>query len=112
MAISACSGVSAFVRTWSRVTFSHHCISLVKFLNFSVPAVNRADRPVNREEIAFLERLARGPDGLGGIINFQRARAADADLAHLPRHQSRVRTYSAFGGKNAFRGDHSAQIFR
>ena len=36
IAFAACSGVSALVRTPSRVAWSHHFISCWKFLNFSV----------------------------------------------------------------------------
>src|ERR1019366_8295235 len=66
---------------------------------------------VNREEVAFAERLTRGLDGLGRVINVQRAGTADADLAHLARDEGRVRTDAALGRQNAFGGDHAAQVF-
>ena len=50
-------------------------------------------------------------DGLGGVIDLQRAGAADADLAHLPGDERRVRTDAAARGEDAFGGDHAAQIF-
>ena len=46
------------------------------------------------------------------VINLQRAGAANADLAHLPRDQRRVRTHAAFGGQDPFGGNHAAQVFR
>ena len=46
------------------------------------------------------------------VIDLQRAGAADADLAHLPRDERGVRGDAAFRGENAFGGDHAAQIFR
>ena len=51
-------------------------------------------------------------DGLACRNPHARARAADADLAHLPGDERRVRTHAAARGQNAFRRDHAAQIFR
>ena len=69
-------------------------------------------RAVDREKIAFLEGLAADGDGLLRVIDLQRRRAADADLAHLPRDQRGVRRDAALRGENAFGRDHAAQIFR
>ena len=74
--------------------------------------VNFAARAVDGEVIAFVEDVCRRPYGLRGVIDLQRAGAADANLAHLPGDQRRVRTDTAAGGENAFGGDHAAQIFR
>ena len=49
---------------------------------------------------------------LAVVIDLQRGRAADADLAHLPGDERRVRTDAAARGEDAFGGDHAAQIFR
>ena len=67
---------------------------------------------VDGEEVAFLVGHAVGGDGLGGVINLERAGAADADFAHLAGDERRVRTHAAFGGEDAFGGNHAAQVFR
>ena len=59
-----------------------------------------------------LKVLAADGHGFGRVINVQRAGAADADFAHLPRHQRRVRADAAARGENAFGRNHAAQIFR
>ena len=74
--------------------------------------VNGAGGAVDGEKIAFLEGLAIHGDGLLRVIDLQRRRAADADLAHLPGDERGVRRDAAFRGEDAFRGDHAAQIFR
>ena len=50
-------------------------------------------------------------DGLGGVVDLQRAGAADADLAHLAGDERGVRADAALGGEDAFGGDHAAQVF-
>ena len=81
MAFSACSGVSALVRTCSRVTFAHQFISLLEHLvglallaverlldehlddfgggGLELAGINFAGGAVDGEEIAFLEGLRR-----------------------------------------------------
>ena len=39
-------------------------------------------------------------------------RAADADLAHLARHERRVGADAAARGQDAFRREHAADVFR
>ena len=133
IALAVCSGVSALVRTDIRVASSHHFISCWKFLNFSVffaasspsirPAtisdgavltlagVDLAGRAVDRHPVAFLERLAVDRDRARLVVDFDRRRAADAHLAHLPRDERGVRRHAAARGEDAFGGDHAAQIF-
>jgi len=67
---------------------------------------------VDREEVAFLIRLARCGDGLGLVVDLQGRSAANANLAHLPRDQRGVRGDAALGGKDALGGDHAAEVFR
>ena len=55
--------------------------------------------------VADLERLVV-------VVDVQRARAANTDLAHLAGDQRGVRADSAAGGEDAFGGDHAAQVFR
>ena len=59
-----------------------------------------------------LEGLAVDGDRLLRVIDLQRRGAADADLAHLPGDERRVRRDAASRGENAFGRDHAAQIFR
>ena len=73
--------------------------------------INVAARAVDGEEVAFLVGHAVRREGLGGVINLERAGAADADFAHLAGDQRRVRADAAFGGEDAFGGDHAAQVF-
>ena len=54
------------------------------------PAVDDAAGPSIEEEVAFVEGLARSLDRLGGVINLQCTRAADADFAHLPGYERGV----------------------
>ena len=74
--------------------------------------IDTAQSAVNRKPIAFFIDHALNGHGLGGVINLQRARAADADFAHLTGNEGRVRTDAAFGGQDAFSRDHAAEIFR
>ena len=46
------------------------------------------------------------------IIDLDPRRAADADLAHLPRDERGVRRNAAARSQNSFGGNHPAQIFR
>ena len=132
-ALAVCSGVSALVRTCRRVTLPHQSISLLEHLiglaflgierfldqhlddfrsgGRQLARINFAGRAVDGEEIAFLEDRAIHCHGLGGVIDLQRAGAANANFAHLAGDERRVRTDAAFGGQDAFGGDHAAQIF-
>ena len=69
-------------------------------------------RAVDREPVAFLEGLAVYLDGARVIVDFERRCAADADFAHLPSDERRVRGHAATRRENAFRRDHAAEIFR
>ena len=55
-----------------------------------LPGVNGARGAIDREEVAFLKRLFRDRDGFRRVIDLQCRRAADADLAHLPRDERGV----------------------
>ena len=50
--------------------------------------------------------------GLRLVIDFDFRRAADADLAHLPGHERRVRGDASARREDALGGDHAAQILR
>ena len=134
IAFCVCSGVSALVRTLMRVACSHHFISCWKLLNFSVffAASSPSSSPATISDGAVLTWPAKtlpavpsidiqspslnvlAVDGHRArvIVHFHRGRAADADLAHLPGHERRVRRHAAAGGENAFGGNHAAEIFR
>ena len=64
------------------------------------------------EEIAFLQIRAADAEGARRIINVQRGRTANANLAHLACHQRGVGADSPACGENAFGGEHAADIFR
>ena len=74
--------------------------------------VNGAGRPIDGEKVAFVEGLAVHGNGLLPVIDLQRRRAADANLAHLARDERGVRRDAAFRREDSFRRDHAAQIFR
>ncbi len=74
--------------------------------------VDLAGGAVDRHPIAFLEGPAAHADLPGAVVHLDLGGAADADLAHLPGHQRRVRGHAAAGREDAFGGDHAAQIFR
>ncbi len=73
--------------------------------------VDLAGRAVDRHPVAFLERLAGHRHRARLVVHFHRRGAADADLAHLARHQRGVRRHAAARGEDAFGRDHAAQIF-
>ncbi len=52
--------------------------------------IDGARRAVDRHPVAFLERLAVNLDGARLVVHVDRCRAADTDLAHLPRDECRV----------------------
>ena len=72
--------------------------------------VDLADGAVDRHPVAFLEGLAVDLHRARLVVDFDRRRAADADLAHLPGDERRVRRHAAARGEDAFRRDHAAQI--
>ncbi len=74
--------------------------------------VDLAGRAVDRHPVAFLEGLALDRHRAGLVVDFDRRSAADADLAHLPGDQRRVRRHAAARGEDAFSRDHAAQILR
>ena len=73
--------------------------------------INVPGCPVDGKEIPFLERLAVHGESLGAVINLQRTRAANADLAHLTRDQRGMRTDTSFRREDAFGSNHAAQVF-
>ncbi len=74
--------------------------------------IDFAGRAVDRDVIAFLEGLRRRRHHVRSVvIDLHVRRAADADLAHLPRDERRVRGDAAARGQDAFGRDHAAQVF-
>ena len=67
---------------------------------------------VDGNVIAFLQGDATRGKRAPLIINFDPRRAADADLAHLPRDERSVRGDAAARSQNAFGCNHAAQVFR
>ena len=65
---------------------------------FDFARVNLAQRAVNGEEISLMEHLAAHRQCLRRVIHLQRARAANADFAHLPGDERRVGADAATGG--------------
>src|SRR5947209_1855921 len=61
--------------------------------------VNRARRAIDREEVTFVETLARDRRNLPIVIDLNARRAADADLSHLPRDERRVGRDAATRGE-------------
>ena len=45
------------------------------------------------------------------VVDVERAAADDADLAHLPADEGRVRAGAAEGGQNALGDLHAAEVF-
>ena len=70
-----------------------------------------AGSAVNGNIVAFFDDCFADAHNPLGVVHRYVACCADAYFAHLARHESRVRAYAAAGCQNAFRGNHSAQIF-
>ena len=75
-------------------------------------AVHNAARAIDGKEVAFLENLTGNGHRFLFVVNQHVGGSANADLAHLTRHESRVRGHAALGGQNPFGGDHPSEIFR
>ena len=71
-----------------------------------------AARAVDGKEVALAVDLALHRQRALVIIDVQRAGAADANLAHLPGDERRVRADAAARGEDAFRREHAANVLR
>ncbi len=71
-----------------------------------------AGQPVERDEVAFLDRLAVDAELFGRLVDLQRARADDRRLAHLASDDGGVRRHAAGGGENALRHEHAVDVVR
>ena len=74
--------------------------------------VHGAGAAVQRHRIAFAQQHPAHGQGALAVVDDQRAGAANAHLAELPRHQGRVRRDAAPGGEDAIRRKHALQVFR
>ncbi len=69
-----------------------------------------AGRPVEGDEIAFLDHVVAHPDLAGAEIDVELGDADHGRLAELARHQRRVAGAAAAAGEDAFGGEHAVHV--
>ena len=71
-----------------------------------------ASEAVHRQEVTRLQHLVADGDRSLVVVDVQGCTTNDAGLAHLPRHEGRVRGGATEGRENALGRLHAAKVFR
>ena len=76
------------------------------------PAITFAGEPSNEIQSPSLTVWPSTLTRARLVVHFERARAADADLAHLPADDGGVRRHAAGRGEDPLRHEHAVDVVR